>query len=59
MGEPEEQIKEEIKHLILYKMEGYRLRGKVKWMEDGEGPSRFFHQLIKARQTQSAMVKVR
>jgi hypothetical protein len=53
------KIKEEIKHLILYKMEGYRLRGKVKWMEDGEGPSRFFHQLIKARQTQSAMVKVR
>ena len=52
-------IKEELKMLIQSKLEGYRTRGKVKWLEEGERPSRYFHHLIKARQTQSAMVRVK
>jgi hypothetical protein len=53
------EVKAELRELIQYRVEGYRMRGKVKWLEDGERPSRYFHQMIKARQVQSAMFKVK
>jgi exonuclease III len=53
------QTKQELKQLIQHKVEGYRVRGKVRWLEEGERPSRYFHNLIKARQTQASMLKVK
>ena len=53
------QTKQELKQLIQHKVEGYRVRGKVRWLEEGERPSRYFHNLIKARRTRAAMLKIK
>ena len=54
-----QSVKEELSRVILYKVEGYAIRGKVKWLEEGEKPSSYFHRLIRAWQVKLSMVKVK
>jgi exonuclease III len=52
-------IKKDLQELTQRSTEEYQVRSKLRWLEKGEKPSRYFHQLMSARQTHSSIYRLK
>ena len=51
--------KHKLQHLLQDKFEGWRIRSRAKWVEQGERSTRYFHRLLAARRTANYISKLR